>query len=72
MPSAPANANLALGQANLTSGGPNGGGLSAGSLSGPAGTPASDGTALYVPDTGNHRVLYWTTAPVAKDRKSVV
>lgn len=71
-PSAPANANLALGQANLTSGGPNGGGLSAGSLSGPAGTPASDGTALYVPDTGNHRVLYWTTAPVANTQANFV
>lgn len=63
-PSTPTGATLAIGQGNLTSGGVNNGGLSAGSLNGPDGMPASDGTALYVPDTGNHRVLYWTTAPV--------
>lgn len=63
-PTTPTGASLAIGQGNLTSGGVNSGGLSAGSLNGPDGAPASDGTALYVPDTSNHRVLYWTTAPV--------
>lgn len=71
-PGAAANASLAIGQANLTGGNANSGGLGAGSLSGPAGSPASDGTALYVPDTSNHRVLYWTTAPVANTAANFV
>lgn len=71
-PSAPTAANLAIGQASLTGGSPNSGGLGAGSLSGPEGSPASDGTALYVPDTGNHRVLYWTTAPVTNTPANLV
>lgn len=71
-PSASIGADLAIGQGNLTSGAANSGGLSAGSLNGPDGSPASDGTALYVPDTGNHRVLYWTTAPTTNTAANFV
>lgn len=71
-PSAATAANLAIGQANLTGGSANSGGLGAGSLSGPQGSPASDGTALYVPDTGNHRVLYFATAPTTNTAANLV
>jgi len=58
-------ASLVLGQANFTSSLPNAGGIIASSLNLPDGTPAVDGTMLYVPDTGNHRVLVWGTLPTA-------
>ena len=59
------NAALVLGQANFTSTQANSGGVSASALNLPDGTPATDGTALYVPDTGNHRVLIWDAFPTA-------
>ncbi len=71
-PSAATGATLAIGQGSLTGGNVNSGGLGAGSLSGPDGSPASDGTALYVPDTGNHRVLAWTTAPTTNTAANFV
>lgn len=59
------NAALVLGQANFTSTQANAGGVSASALNLPDGTPATDGTALYVPDTANHRVLMWDAFPTA-------
>ena len=56
-------ADLVLGQPNLSSVGPNTGGLSASSLFEPT-YAYSDGTRLYVSDTSNHRVLIWNTFPV--------
>jgi len=50
------------GAGNLTSGTPNDGGLSGASLSGPVGV-WSDGTRLYVVDSGNNRVLVWNAIP---------
>lgn len=55
-------ASFALGQPGLTTGTFNNGGLLATALSGPSGV-TGDGTRLFVGDTGNHRVLGWTTLP---------
>ncbi|MCX6117990.1 MAG: NHL repeat-containing protein, partial [Proteobacteria bacterium] len=57
-------ASFALGQPDLTSNTQNNGGRSAATL----GVPYflfSDGTKLFVPDGGNHRVLVWSTMPSA-------
>ena len=55
-------ANFVLGQANLTSSAGNSGGVSGSSLSGPAGI-YSDGTKLFVADSGNARILVWNAIP---------
>jgi len=64
-PGTSTDADVALGQPGLTSGSANAGGLSSGSFSAPQGMPASDGTRLFVSDTGNHRILAWNTLPTA-------
>jgi hypothetical protein len=55
-------ANLVLGQNNMTSSGANAGGISATSLSDPRKVYIFS-SRLYVSDTGNSRVLVWTTIP---------
>jgi hypothetical protein len=55
-------ATLVLGQASFTTNAPNSGGPSASSMQGPAGA-YTDGSMLWVTDTGNHRVLGWKTFP---------
>ena len=61
------NANSVLGQTNLTSGMVNGGNALPGptSLKNPDGSPATDGTKLFVTDTGNNRLLIWNALPTA-------
>lgn len=63
IPSAVSDANLVIGQKDLTTGTANAMGLSASSLNGPDGTPATDGTTLFVSDTQNHRVLAYNPIP---------
>jgi sugar lactone lactonase YvrE len=55
-------ATLVLGQTSLSASTPNSGGASLATLNEP-GQVCSDGTGLYVVDTGNHRVLGWKTFP---------
>jgi NHL repeat len=55
-------ADVVLGQPDMTSGVANNGGLSASSFADP-GRGWSDGTRLFVPDLGNHRVLVWNALP---------
>ncbi len=55
-------ADLVLGQPNLRSGAENNGGVSSSSLSYPAGI-YSNGTKLFVSDSGNSRVLVWNSIP---------
>ncbi|PIZ10944.1 hypothetical protein COY54_00935 [Candidatus Falkowbacteria bacterium CG_4_10_14_0_8_um_filter_41_36] len=57
-------ADLVLGQPNMTSNTVNNGGISAHSLNRPSGAE-SDGTRLSVADYANNRVLIWTSFPVA-------
>ena len=57
-------ANVVVGQADMTSGAVNAGGLSAQSLKFPTNI-FSDGTRLYVADEDNHRVLIWNAIPTA-------
>lgn len=57
-----AEASVVLGQPNFDASTANNGGLSATSLSAPR-SSASDGTALAIADTGNHRVLIYRSAP---------
>lgn len=59
---ATAQASIVLGQPNFDSMTANNGGVSASTLSAPR-SAASDGTALVVADTGNHRVLIYRSAP---------
>jgi sugar lactone lactonase YvrE len=56
-------ATLVLGQAGFTTNGANVGGASAATMQGPT-AAYSDGTSLWVGDTGNHRVLVWKAFPV--------
>ena len=62
----PTNANqlpdIVLGQPNFNINIANGVGIGANSLSNPT-SVYSDGTRVYVADTGNHRVLIWNTIP---------
>ncbi|MBI4872372.1 MAG: hypothetical protein HY814_12490, partial [Candidatus Riflebacteria bacterium] len=51
-------ADLVLGQPDLDTGTQNNGGVSASSLNGPCGV-ATNGTQLFVVDSGNNRVLVW-------------
>jgi hypothetical protein len=55
---------FALGQPDTTSSGANSGGVSAASLSAPAGA-WTDGKRLVVADSANNRVLIWNDMPVA-------
>ncbi|MCC7442082.1 MAG: NHL repeat-containing protein [Bdellovibrionales bacterium] len=55
-------ADLVLGQPDFTSATANNGGLNGAALSSPTAV-CSDGTRLYVADTGNNRVLLWNTFP---------
>lgn len=55
-------ANFALGQANLTTGTQNTGGISASRMAAPR-SVLSVGTMLFVSDTDNHRILVWNTIP---------
>jgi len=57
-----ASADVVIGQPNKTSSTANNGGISAKSLSG-GGKLYSDGTRLFVADSGNHRVLIFTSIP---------
>jgi hypothetical protein len=57
-------ADLVLGQPDMTSSGPNNGGLGAGSLAFPNFAYASRGK-LFVADTNNNRVLVWNAIPTA-------
>jgi hypothetical protein len=59
-------ADFALGQPNLTTSTPNNGGLSASSIADPL-CGSSDGTRVFLPDHGNHRVLIWNTLPSANN-----
>lgn len=54
-------ASLVLGQATFTA---NAAGATAAAMQGPT-AAYSDGTSLWVGDTGNHRVLVWTSFPTA-------
>ena len=63
VPTVAADANLVIGQKDLATGTANAMGLSASSLNGPDGTPATDGTTLFVSDTQNHRVLAYSPIP---------
>lgn len=63
IPTASADATRAIGQANISSSMANPGGVSLSTFNGPDGTPSSDGTRLFVPDSMNHRVLFWDTLP---------
>ncbi len=53
-----------LGQSNLTTNTANNGGVSASSLANP-GAVFSNGTEVFVSDSGNNRVLIWSTWPTA-------
>jgi hypothetical protein len=55
-------ATLVLGQPNFSSNSPNPGGATASTMQGPSGA-YTDGTSVWVADTGNHRVLGWKTFP---------
>jgi hypothetical protein len=57
-------ADLALGQPNLNSNTSNNGGLSASSINGPY-MVWGDGTRLMVADSGNNRVLIWSSIPTS-------
>jgi hypothetical protein len=61
--SSSAEAKIVLGQSSFAAAKPNrGGAASAATLSGPEGV-VTDGTRLFVADTGNHRVLMWRKPP---------
>jgi hypothetical protein len=64
-------ATLVLGQATFATNVPNGGGPSAGSMQNPA-AAYSDGTSLWVADTGNHRVLAWNAFPTSNGQPADV
>lgn len=59
-------ADLVLGQPDFTTATSNTGGLSAHSLSSPAGV-YSNGTQLYIADYTNHRALIWNSFPTANN-----
>lgn len=67
LPTSSVGASAALGQMDVMSGAANSGGLSQTSLNAPDGSPASDGTRLFVADTSNHRVLFWNSLPSASN-----
>jgi hypothetical protein len=56
-------ADLVVGQPDMVTSTPNTGGVSGSSIYGPP-LPFSDGTRLFVADTGNQRVLMWNAMPV--------
>ena len=65
-PASGADADIVLGQANMTSGSANrGGAVAANTLANPRGV-YSDGSKIYVADSFNHRVLIWnSTSPAS-------
>ena len=63
-------ANRAPGQSNGTTAGPNTGGISLSSLSGPT-SVYTDGTRIAVTDTENHRVLLWNSWPQANGQPAI-
>lgn len=63
-------ASLVLGQTNFMGSGVNAGGLSGSSLNLPDGPAAVDGGKLFVPDTGNNRVLVWNALPTTNGQAS--
>ena len=71
----PTNANqlpdIVLGQPNFNINIANGVGIGANSLSNPT-SVYSDGTRVYVTDTGNHRVLIWNTIPTVNAQAASV
>lgn len=62
-------AELVLGQPNFTSATANNGGVSAHSLEWPSGI-ATDGTYLWVIDSGNHRAMRWEPLPLTNNADS--
>ena len=64
-------ATLVLGQASFTTTAANPGGASATTMQRPT-AAYSDGTALWVADTGNHRVLAWKTFPTSNGQAADV
>lgn len=65
-------ANVVLGQSLLTTNTANEGGLSSATLSSPYGVSGT-GPRLFVADTGNHRVLMWTSFPATdKDDADII
>lgn len=61
--------NVILGQPDSSSAAANNGGRTAQSLSSPRGV-YSDGTKLYVADSGNNRVLIWNTIPTVNQQSA--
>ncbi|KKS44617.1 MAG: NHL repeat containing protein [candidate division CPR1 bacterium GW2011_GWA2_42_17] len=66
-----ASADVVVGQPNMTSNTANNGGIGANTLKIPTGV-YSDGTKLYVSDTGNHRVLIYNSIPTADNASADV
>jgi hypothetical protein len=62
-------ATVVLGQPDMVSNASNNGGLSEKSLAAPSGV-WSDGTRLYVADSGNSRVLVWNTIPTSNQQEA--
>lgn len=62
---------LVLGQTTVTGNTSNSGGLSDSSLATPEGV-TSDGTQVFVSDSGNHRILYWPTWPTANKQAATM
>jgi hypothetical protein len=58
-------ADIVLGQPDFTSRATNAGGIGARTMNDPFGGVASDGVQLAITDSGNHRVLIWTTFPTS-------
>ncbi|MDR3416488.1 MAG: hypothetical protein P4L83_09910 [Nevskia sp.] len=56
-------ATLVIGQPDYVSNAANHNGISASVVDGPQGSPASNGTLLYIPDTLNNRILGYSTLP---------
>ena len=58
-------ADLVIGQSNLNGGSVNAGiGTNIGTLNSPSGLAIDSAENLYISDTGNHRVLYFSTIPI--------
>jgi len=65
-------ADLVLGQPNMTSSTANNGGLSASSINYPLGVALSSSGKLMAADFGNHRVLIWNTFPTSNGQAANV
>lgn len=61
-------ATVVIGQADFTSGSPNqGGGVDANTINDPYGSPAYHNGILYLPDTGNNRILGFNSLPTTNN-----